>query len=1644
MAIKCSAETTITNQIDATDLIMWYYATTLTTKPLSPSTTTASATPTGWSLIEPTITSVSDLSKYIYECLQIVWGDGTCSWGDVQLSASFEAAKQAYNLAHSTASIFTTFEQTHNKTLVDTVNESSSAITTLTESHQYGGINLLSNTKSIDPLIVPYTNSNISLYSNQTPIDGESFYYCSGPKYFQIDFPTLINNQKYTLSFDISRSSDSRPVFVKIDGTETNIGTAATTWTRLSHTFTANASTTNAQIRVAFDSTSSTATYIAAIRHIKLEQGSLATPWEYSSNDISILSNTVNTVSQTVDSNSSTISNLTQTLGTNANGTTKTDDIVHQVSDISQDLNGITTRVGKTEIALKGNYAVSSTAKGTANKQATISPTLANYELVQGAAITVKFTTENTAANPTLNINSTGAKPIKTYSGAALSENEYKWDAGSTMTFVYDGTNWCIQDSTELTRIKNNETLINQTANNVLIKATESDTTAAQGGQHLIQSLINVAPNGIKISADKVDIEGAAIFSENGYLSQDNINAINNESQTIYIQAVSGTSSVSGTTTWVTNTGESVTQDAANLTPVWTIKRPIYRTNYPVLFVATQYKTIDGTVTCTTPLKDDTITVIDAGHITTGTIDASNITVTNLNADNITTGTINGQRIGVGSLSLDKLAEDVYTETEVDNIVDNLQTQIDGAIETWTGTNVPTLNNTPASTWTTDSIKDTHVGDVYFVVNDQSQQNGYNYRFTKTISNGTSTYSWQLIKDNDVTNALQRLTTAEGKIGNIETFDSTVSSYMTNTDNEITSIKSAATTLAGRVDTAEGTLVTKVDTSTFNTLSQTVEGNTQSISSLSTETTAITNKITFDKPYQEVEWIEMTGKQILRTDWFPGVNGDFGFEADYIIYNDFNTGSYPSLSTATREDNEAMIGVVFGVRGANSSVSKNYGPSYAYYALQTYSPNGFVFTGGQRLDAKMYTDKRRQQCSLLNGVYTAPDGSTTELNARDCRPSNAPMQIGGLYTAAGTSSLKFEAPSVVRIYSLKFYDDDNLALNLVPALRKSDGVGGLYDQVDGIFYPAIGVLHGEAIGDLGESPELLNEIISASPSLVDLRTRNSRLIIVQSDNIKKLQDGQQITLITKYATASETVAAAGIINTIINPASTNTQYLRIIDSNGNMIHPHDIQINYDSATALTTHYGAGVVLNLRYAMNMVYGTSSTARAWLCDANYNTNTNDNARYVQWYNNVLAKAAIRNASIICGNDSGYQEIGNNVTFDLSYPLLWRTAALAINKTDYQYSYTLTYDRTLATCYPDISGVKNQILYLVGEPSGGEFTIKSPVLTFDVPTEADDLYYIPIGKLGNQSTGQNYLIFSTAPNPTMFAYIGDAFQQVQGLVVRTANSLNETIDTVSEHTRKIGTLETTIETKADSSTVTTVSNRLNTVSDTVDSHTQSITSLNNTVATKADSSTVSALQTQTNTISDTVDGHTQSISSINSTMATKADGSTVTTLSNQVNNISDTVDGHTSSISSLNTTVATKADSSTVTTLSNDYATFKQQVTGFESTVGETYATKTEVSDLSDDISDLSDELDNRTSTLGYSIIVSSDVTDLTVANPSATLTAKVYKDGEELTSADIALIGSVKWYKGSTLVGTGLTLSANQKARYIARLEATINE
>lgn len=80
-------------------------------------------------------------------------------------------------------------------------------------------------------------------------------------------------------------------------------------------------------------------------------------------------------------------------------------------------------------------YGTCSTAAATAAKTVACS----SYKLVTGATITVKFTTTNTAASPTLNVNSTGAKAIY-YRGAAISAGYLA--ANRTYMFRYNGTQY--------------------------------------------------------------------------------------------------------------------------------------------------------------------------------------------------------------------------------------------------------------------------------------------------------------------------------------------------------------------------------------------------------------------------------------------------------------------------------------------------------------------------------------------------------------------------------------------------------------------------------------------------------------------------------------------------------------------------------------------------------------------------------------------------------------------------------------------------------------------------------------------------------------------------------------------------------------------------------------------------------------------------------------------------------------------------------------------------------------------------------------------------------------------------------------------------------------------------------------------------
>lgn len=105
------------------------------------------------------------------------------------------------------------------------------------------------------------------------------------------------------------------------------------------------------------------------------------------------------------------------------------------------------------------------------------------------------------------------------------------------------------------------------------------------------------------------------------------------------------------------------------------------------------------------------------------------------------------------------------TEEQVNNLIKNsqviadLQNQVDGAIETWFYEGVPTLKNAPASSWTTDKEKDTHLGDLYY-----DNKTGKAYRFAKD----GNTYKWTVITDTDIAKALSDAAkaqeTADGKM----------------------------------------------------------------------------------------------------------------------------------------------------------------------------------------------------------------------------------------------------------------------------------------------------------------------------------------------------------------------------------------------------------------------------------------------------------------------------------------------------------------------------------------------------------------------------------------------------------------------------------------------------------------------------------------------------------------------------------------------------------------------------------------------------------------------------------------------------------------------------------------------------------------
>ena len=289
---------------------------------------------------------------------------------------------------------------------------------------------------------------------------------------------------------------------------------------------------------------------------------------------------------------------------------------------------------------------------------------------------------------------------------------------------------------------------------------------------------------------------------------------------------------------------------------------------------------------------------------------------------------------------------------------------------------------------------------------------------------------------------------------------------------------------------------------------------------------------------------------------------------------------------------------------------------------------------------------------------------------------------------------------------------------------------------------------------------------------------------------------------------------------------------------------------YLNTTRVTTHFGAGAIIQMTYD-----GTN-----WRAASIPNTNNYDRRLH---NNYVKSAAAVTSGALVCGTSAGYRAIAANVSFDLSYPILWADGAWESGK-----QYANAYE-----AYPSVDPTKtgtvqgaavNKMLWLKGTVTGTTFKVAaSNFLTCTIPTSSDNFYYIPLGVIPNDSTAKIY--FSTSDK--LYAFLDGAFQRVDISATTRIHKAETAIEQTNEQVAlKANSSDVYTKTESDGLISTEVSNRNAAITAKANEITQSVS---NTYATKtalngkADSSTVTALTNRVTTAESTITQHTTDIS-------------------------------------------------------------------------------------------------------------------------------------------------------------------------------------
>jgi len=279
-------------------------------------------------------------------------------------------------------------------------------------------------------------------------------------------------------------------------------------------------------------------------------------------------------------------------------------------------------------------------------------------------------------------------------------------------------------------------------------------------------------------------------------------------------------------------------------------------------------------------------------------------------------------------------------------------------------------------------------------------------------------------------------------------------------------------------------------------------------------------------------------------------------------------------------------------------------------------------------------------------------------------------------------------------------------------------------------------------------------------------------------NLTKLVDGQQITYWLPY-----------------NGASNVTLELTLADGTKTGAIP----CYYSQNTRLGTQYTAGNILHLTYRENATFNTTTIAKGWWADANYNTDTYDRIKG----GSIRAKETINYFRFAVGDDEGYFQLDAGKSFDISKPILWVTSTVTAGYTtsNVYLAYSSLYVPYHVSSF---SGAQAASLYLVGYLEGNEFTPLDVYLTCTPPTEEDGLTYMLLGTM----TSTYYVMLF--PEHPLYRFVDGVFQplaQVAYQAYAEVGTLRTETETAIEQTNAA------IALKADKTTVDSLSERMDT---------------------------------------------------------------------------------------------------------------------------------------------------------------------------------------------------------------------------------------